>query len=140
MQRANILYISCHGQWNSIQLSAPLSTLVTLAIDDLNGVDLSNLKFVLLFACHCATGGIDGTGVNNFAEKLLACGAETVVAFSDAIRTDDLVSYSNAVFEATRAGFTIGVAFKKAAALSYNGYIGACTEVGGNTNRSLLDL
>ena len=91
MRNNEIFIIHTHGSKQSLVIKRDNSRVLTM--NDLTGVDLSNLKFVLLLTCR---GGLDYNKSNiingtpqNIVEKLVVCGAETVVGFAEDIYTTD---------------------------------------------------
>lgn len=103
MQTPNILFIATHGSKTTLRRSTSGDV---LSMSDLTGVDLSNLDFVMLYACSCAKGGIDGT-VDNMAEKLIQCGAKTVIAFTEDISMTEFDVFSAQLVEQALEGKTV---------------------------------
>lgn len=103
MQSSNMFFIATHGSKTGFHRSVNGDV---FSMSDLNGVDLSNLKFVLLLACSCAEGGFNGT-VDNIAEKILDCGAETVVAFNDEIAIRDIKTFAENLIYYSRDGASL---------------------------------
>ncbi len=89
MQNNDIFIIHTHG----MQTGFKTSQYNYLEIDDLNNIDLSNLKFALLLTCETGMGYdlshiINNTPVN-IVEKMVICGAETVIGFSEEVYVND---------------------------------------------------
>ena len=87
MQASKMFYIHTHGNYDSFLLSPT----VNMTRADLSGVDLSEMKFLMLIACSCAQGGYNAerTYDSNLLERLISMGVTTAIAFSDTIYTVD---------------------------------------------------
>ena len=90
LQSSNIFFIHTHGQQTGIIIGSDGSL---LTMDDLNNVDLSNLKLAVLLTCETAKGYSDLHIANNIpvniVEKMVLCGAETVIGFDEKTMTSD---------------------------------------------------
>lgn len=91
MQHCNMFFIGTHGTQNSLQLADNL----VISSSDFVGVDLSNLEFVMLYACECAKGGLTNNNTaDNLVEQLVDSGVETVVGFEIEIPISENKAYA----------------------------------------------
>ncbi|MGI6758319.1 MAG: hypothetical protein ACOX40_00775 [Bacilli bacterium] len=78
-----LFFIHTHGWQNGIYTGSGW-----LESSELTLIDLSNLEMALLMTCNTGDGGYSQTRVNlniplNIVERMICCGAETVIGFSD---------------------------------------------------------
>lgn len=89
LQNNNIFIIHTHGDYDKFMLSETSY----LNMTDLNNVDLSNIKFALLLTCYAGVGYSNSHIVNNspynIIEKMVLCGAESVIGFNTDTDIDD---------------------------------------------------
>lgn len=89
LQNNNIFFIHTHGEYDKFMISENSY----LTIQDLDNVDLSNVKFALLLTCYAGVGYSDSHIENNtpynIIEKMVICGAESVVGFNADTDVDD---------------------------------------------------
>ena len=82
--------IHTHGVPQGFQIDADAGD---LTMNDLNGIDLSNLRFALLLTCNTASNfdpiHITNNTPVNITEQLVICGAETVIGFAEPTYVDD---------------------------------------------------
>ncbi len=81
MQASKLFYIHTHGNYDAFLLSPT----VILTREDLSGVDLSEMSLILLLTCKGGYGGYSPTRTydSNIVERLVSCGVETVIGFSE---------------------------------------------------------
>ncbi len=90
LQSTDTIFIFTHGNKNSINISDN----EFLSSSDIENLDLSNLKLVVLLSCSCAEGGYDPTREpTNFLETLIYCGAETVIGFDEKINVANAANF-----------------------------------------------
>lgn len=112
MTHTPVFFIHTHGEENSIMIGDQ-----QLTSNDLIGKDLSNLDLVVLLSCLTATGGYSAENVanrqpQNFVERMVCSGAETVVGFNDFLVTND-GNVVGAVLPGLLAdGYTVSAAMK----------------------------
>lgn len=86
LKLASVVYIVAHGEQKGIIIDKVTGLMLTM--NDLSGVDLSNLDLVVLLSCETAKGGYSESNVtnntpSNFMEQLRCCGVKTVVGFDE---------------------------------------------------------
>ena len=136
MQSSNMFFIAAHGSKTGFHRSVNGDM---FSMSDLNGVDLSNLKFVLLLACNCAEGGFDST-VDNIAEKILDCGAEIVVAFRDEIAIKDIRAFAEYLINSSRDGASLDWIKNHVPPGAFWSPILSYMEIGGDKNVVLTEI
>ena len=82
LQSSTLFFIHTHGKQTGFYCGNDF-----LEMADLNNVNLSNLKFALLLTCNTGDGGYSSANVSNntpvnIVEKMVCCGAKTVVGFN----------------------------------------------------------
>ena len=90
LDNSKIVFAHTHGEQNKIYCGS--NAWVTSS--DLISIDLSNLEIALLMTCNTGVGGYDQSRVTsnspiNIVERMICCGAETVVGFSKITYVDD---------------------------------------------------
>lgn len=105
LQSTLVFFTHTHGTQNGIYLGNDVS----LTSSDLNGKDLSNLRFALLLTCNGGTGGYSATRVTNgtpvnIVEQLVICGAESVIAFQGKTYVSDCNKFADRFAQATMQG------------------------------------
>lgn len=83
LETCRLFFIHTHGEQNGIYRGNGI-----LNSADLASVDLTNLQMALLLTCNTGDGGysqsrVDANSPINIVERMVACGAETVVGFND---------------------------------------------------------
>lgn len=83
LETCRLFFIHTHGEQNGIYRGNGI-----LNSADLASVDLINLQMALLLTCNTGDGGysqsrVDANSPINIVERMVACGAETVVGFND---------------------------------------------------------
>ena len=90
LQDCSIFIIHTHGSKTSFQIS---NAGTNIDIFDLDGEDLSNLSFALLLTCNTGVDyhpdHITNNAPVNIIEKMVVCGAETVVGFNETTSVSD---------------------------------------------------
>ena len=93
LQNNSIFVIHTHGSQTSLQLGEDIS----LGMNNLNNQDLSNLDFAILLSCNTGIGNDPSHIINNapvnIIEKMVTCGAETVLGFNAETICDDNNSF-----------------------------------------------
>ena len=89
LQKNEIFVIHTHGT----QTSFKLSETEYYNMNDLKGVDLSNINFALLLTCETGVGfdpmNIENNTPVNIIEQMVICGARTVVGFNETTWVSD---------------------------------------------------
>lgn len=80
----NVIFVCSHGDSGGVWTRTQSGKESALKIEDLDGVDLKNLKLCFLNVCETAKGG----GAGNFASKVRTQGADTVVGFKEQVYTN----------------------------------------------------
>lgn len=89
LEACSLFYIHTHGYQNGIFNGDDW-----LTSTDLNSANLSRLEMALLMTCETGVGGFNYARVSantpiNIVEKMICCGAETVIGFSDVTYVSD---------------------------------------------------
>lgn len=131
----SLLFIHTHGFQNGILTGSGY-----LESSELASVNLSNLELVFLLTCETGLGGYSQTRVDtnspiNIVERLICCGAETVVGFKEITYVDDC---NKLVPDFARKTMVEGCSVKDAIMLiDYANYIqdmSLIAVIGGNEN------
>ena len=140
LQSSDIFIVHTHGEKTGFKISNTGTTAIT--ISDLNGVDLSNIKFALLLTCDTGKdydlSHITNKTPVNIVEQMVICGAETVVGFDDLTYVDDCNLFAPALANQLING---GLAVDDAiVAIDYSSYyidMSSISVVAGNENNIL---
>ena len=139
LQSTLILFIHTHGSRGTISLGNG----IYLTLSNMNGIDLSNNKCILLLTCSTGAGGYSQTRVNNntptnIVERLVICGAETVIGFNDITYVSDCNSFATDFsFRTMASGYTIYNAIINMNCSNYISNMSNLAVIGGNINQTL---
>ncbi|MBQ9342317.1 MAG: DNRLRE domain-containing protein [Lachnospiraceae bacterium] len=140
MQSTLLFYIHTHGTRTEIELGNGTN----LTLTNMNGVDLSNMKCILLLTCFNGQGGYSTTRVRtntpaNMVERLVICGCKTVIGFDYETKISDCNDFATSFSYLTMVhGYTICDAI---ANIDCSGYINSDIKdhavIGGDNNQTL---
>ena len=139
MQSTLLFYIHTHGTRTEIELGNG----TCLTITNMNGIDLSNIKCIVLLTCNNGLGGYSVTRVRNNApanmvERLIICGAQTVIGFNAVTKISDCNAFAKDFSYRTMAcGDTICEAIANIDCSDYINIITSNAVIGGDENQTL---
>lgn len=134
-----LFFVHTHGEPELIDLGIG----GRITIDDLNSVDLSNLKLVLLLTCDNGKYGYSESRVAanapvNMVERMVICGAETVIGFNDVTYVQDCNKFAESFARLTmRSGLSVQEAIATIDCSDYTSDMGDTAVIGGNQNLRL---
>lgn len=136
MSHTPVFFIHTHGDVNDITIGSQ-----KLTSNDLFGEDLSDLDLAVLLTCYTGTGGYSPANVangqpQNFVERLVCCGVETVVGFNTSLVTDNGNIIGQVLPELLVQGSTVGEAMETIAERYAPGIKGQYV-IGGNDSLRL---
>ena len=134
---SDIFIIHTHGQKDGIYNGESY-----LSMSDMNDLNLSNLKFALLLTCETAKDfskiHISNNNPVNITEKIVCCGAETVVGFKEITYVSDCNKFAPAfIKETVENGKTVKEAINSIVYYGYTKIMKNIAEIGGNENLKL---
>ncbi len=88
LKNSTIFTVHTHGKQEGFLLKMGWLTHTWIEMDDLDGVDLSRMKFALLLTCNTGDGNYSYSRMNsgsaiNIVEKLVERGVDNVIGFND---------------------------------------------------------
>ncbi len=119
LQNSTIFTVHTHGKQEGFLLKMGLLTHTWIEMDDLDGVDLSRMKFALLLTCNTGDGGYSYSRMNsgsaiNIVEKLVECGVDNVIGFNDTTLVAECNDFAPDFYR-----LTISQGYSVEAAISY---------------------
>ncbi len=135
---SDIFILHTHGMKDGI-LTSRFSW---LTMSDLDGTDLSSLRFALLLTCKTgedfSQAHIDENRPVNITEKMVCCGAETVVGFRVDTRVDDCNQFAADFIKLTiEQNETVANAIERIDYNDYNMNMREIAVIGGNEDLKL---
>ena len=138
LQNNNMFIVHTHG----IKTGFKIAPSTYLSISDLTGVNLSNLNFVLLLTCNT---GVDFDPVHissnspvNIVEKMVCCGAKTVVGFKEETWVSDCNKFAPDLTEKIIIdGFGVEDAIIDISYTFYTKNMANIAVIGGDTNNTI---
>lgn len=136
LEYCSLFYIHTHGRQNGFCMGDNYITM-----SDLISVDLSRIEMALLLTCNTGDGGYDATRVAsnspvNIVERMICCGAETVVGFDAVTYVSDCNLFAVEFTTQTMTnGLSVSSAISAIDCTSYtNKSMSSNAVIGGNAN------
>ncbi len=140
LQSSNIFIVHTHGVKTGFKISNTSPEF--LYRNDLSGYDLSNISFALLLTCDTGIGTdsehiANGSDVN-IIEKMVLCGAKTVVGFNSETSVNDCNKFASELMKKMiQEGYSVGGAIDKLSNNDYELPMKDFAEIAGNPDNKL---
>ena len=140
LQSNDIFFIHTHGEKTGFKIATSGTTYIHM--NDFTGVSLSNVKLAVLMTCNTGLdfnpSHITSNSPVNIVEKMVICGAETVVGFKDITKVSDCNKFApDLTIKLVQNSLTIEDAIDS---INYGSYIKNMANIaviGGNTSNTI---
>lgn len=139
LQSTLIYFVHTHGSQTGVYLGDGYFFTTT----SMRGIDLSNLRCALLLTCETGKGGYSSTRVKNntpinIVERLVICGAETVIGFKTTTYVSECNVFAENFAERTMLkGYSIYNAVKNMDCSNFTVDMSESAVIGGNSSQTL---
>lgn len=139
MQSSLIYFVHTHGSQGTVYLGNN----TRLTINNMKDVDLSNLRCALLLTCSTGEGGYSTVRVRNntpvnIVERLVICGAKTVIGFSDTTKISDCNIFAEEFAQRTMcSGYSIYNAIRNMDCTNFINNMSQLAVIGGVSSQTL---
>ena len=140
LQSNDIFFIHTHGEKTGFKIATSGTEFIYM--NDFTGVSLTNLKLAVLMTCYTGLdfnpSHITSNSPVNIVEKMVICGAETVVGFNDITKVSDCNKFApDLTQKLVQNGLSIEDAIDSINYFWYINNMANIAVIGGNTDNTI---